>query len=154
MLGIMGVIEMTLGRDKEKGEGCVREKSHHSATHCCVLLDGPHDMVPIGRPRDRDGPRTRGEMSSSVCGGYTPASMPSPRHQMLSLVEVQPLTVQSQLSPRDGHRTSSGNEPRVACQEWDTGSETRRLGWPQTLPYFLGIHLALTIPCRLTFWTS
>lgn len=44
-------------------------------------------------------------------------------------VEVCPLTVQSQLSPRDGHRTSSGSEPRAACQEWDTDSEIQR-AWP------------------------
>lgn len=48
MLGIMGVIVMTLGRDREKGEGYVREIPPHSATLCHVLQDslaiqyGPH----------------------------------------------------------------------------------------------------------------
>lgn len=29
------------------------------------------------------------------------------------------LTLQSQVSPRDGHRRGSGNAPRAACEEWD-----------------------------------
>lgn len=40
--------------------------------------------------------------------------------------EVWALTVQSQLSPTGGHMTSSENEPRAACQEWDTVGEIQR----------------------------
>lgn len=79
--------------------------------------------------------------------------------------EVWTLTVQSPMSPGDGRRTGSGNEPRAACQEWDTAQQvsSREFGSPvgwaclaaqstrwQILLYFLGIHLALTIPSRHT----
>lgn len=39
--------------------------------------------------------------------------------------EVWTLTVQSLMSPKDGRRTSSGNEPRAACQEWDIAQQVR-----------------------------
>lgn len=45
---------------------------------------------------------------------------PPPLQPPSGLSQVWGLTVQSQVSPRDGHMTGSGNVPRAACKEWDT----------------------------------
>lgn len=45
---------------------------------------------------------------------------PTPLQPPSGLSQVWGLTVQSQVSPRDGHMTGSGNVPRAACKEWDT----------------------------------
>lgn len=119
---------MTLGRDREKGEGRERERNPTSRPPTSMLYGtalttqyGPHRKAE--GTRDRDEPRTRGETSGygEMHPCFEAFSLPPD-----AVVEVCPLTVQSQLSPRDGHRTSSGKEPRAACQEWDTASEIQR----------------------------
>lgn len=162
MLGTIGVIEMTLGRDRgRRGEGV---KNPTSRQH------QPLRGVPncsVCAPRKAQRPGTRGKMSGHRETHPRPSLYPPPR----SVGEVWALTVQSQLSPRDGHRTGSGNEPRAACQEQDIAQQvkSRALGplvgqacWQfsprggRSCPTsWAFIHLVLTIPSRHTScWIS
>lgn len=124
-LGPMGVTGMGLGRGREeRGPEC--EESHRPSPP-------PTSPMPPARrtegqaavQADRHGAtredRRRGHVleAGSEWRRHGP-TVPTPLWPPSWVSPVWALTVRSQGSPRDGHRTGSGNVPRAACEEWDT----------------------------------